>query len=76
MVALVLEVMMPNRMSVPVALGVVYSNEHFSISGCSTQMLKRIGINHSRLHIEDMSRRNGGSMVRKFGKLRDPHFLL
>ena len=76
MVALVLEMMMPDRMSVPVAFGVVYSNEHFSMSGCSTQMLQRIWLNHSRLHIENMSRRNSGSMVRKFGKLRDPHFLL
>ena len=73
MVAQVSEVTMPDWMSVPVAFGVVDSNEHFSMLGCSTQMLQRIRLNHSRPHIGNMSRRNGGSMVREFGRLREPH---
>ena len=71
MVALVSEMTMPDWMSVLVAFGVVDSNEHFSMSGCSTQTLQRIGLNQG-----NMSRRNCGSTVREFGRLRDPHFLL
>ena len=44
--------------------------------GHLTQTPLQIVLNHSRLHIGTMSRRNGGSMVREFEKLRDPHFLL
>ena len=55
MAALVSEVTMPDWTSVLVAFGVVDSNKHFSTSGCLTQMLM---LNHSRLHIGNMSRRN------------------
>ena len=48
----------------------------FSMPGHLTQTPLQIVLNHSRLHIGTMSRRNSGSMVREFEKLRDPHFLL